>query len=194
MLEESKVVYRILCTLARRLVALALLLIFSPILFVFAVFIYIESRESPIFIQDRLGLDGQRFRIVKLKTFYSINTVANNQVGFTKIGNFIRRYRIDELPQLINIILGQMNFIGPRPEIVNRAEDIQAINSKFKERLAIKPGITGLAQVTLGHTTTYKGSQIKLKLDLYYIRNRGLKTDISILIKTIKVVLKGAGA
>ena len=193
MLEESNVVYRVLCTLTRRLVALALLLIFSPILFVFAVFIYIESRESPIFIQDRLGLDGRKFKIVKLRTFYSINTVANNQVGFTKTGKFIRRYRIDELPQLVNIILGQMNFIGPRPEIVNRAEDIQAINSKFKERLAIKPGITGLAQVTLGYTATNKGSQLKLKLDLYYIRNRSLKTDIRILIKTIKVVLNGSG-
>ena len=166
--------------------ALTLLLIFFPILFVFAVFIYIESRESPIFIQDRLGLDGRRFKIVKLRTFYSINTVANNQVGFTKIGNFIRRYRIDELPQLINIILGQMNFIGPRPEIVSRAEDIQVINSKFKERLAINRALLVWLKNT-GHTTTYKGSQLKLKLDLYYIRNRSLKTDISILKKQLKL-------
>ena len=193
MLEKSNVVYRIFCTLIQRSLALALLLIFAPVLFVFAIFIYIESRENPIFIQDRLGLDGRKFKIIKLRTFYSINTVANNMVGFTKTGNLIRRYRIDELPQLVNIILGQMNFIGPRPETVCRAEDIQARNSKFKQRLVVKPGITGLAQVTLGHTTSYKGSRIKLRLDLYYIRNRSIKTDTSILIKTIRVVLKGAG-
>ena len=170
-----------------------MLLIVAPILFVSSVFIYIESKENPIFIQDRLGLNGQKFTIIKLRTFYSINTVANHQVGFTKTGNLIRRYRIDELPQLVNIILGQMNFIGPRPEIVSRAEYMQTQNTRFKERLAIKPGITGLAQVTLGHTKSQKGSQIKLRLDLYYIRNRSIKTDTSILIKTIRVLLNGAG-
>ena len=86
-----------------------------------------------------------------------------------------------------------MNFIGPRPEIVCRAEYIQAKNSKFKERLLVKPGLTGLAQVTLGHTTSHKGAQLKLKLDLYYIRNHSIKLDFSILLKTIKVVLTGAG-
>lgn len=173
------------------------LIISIPIIIVFGLLIKKED-DGPIFYkQDRLGKDGKIIFIYKLRSM-KINSEKNdslwtekNDPRVTNIGKFIRKSRIDEIPQFFNILKGDMSMIGPRPERPNLTMEFNERIPGFINRLVIKPGLTGYAQVNGGYDISVED---KIKKDLYYIKNRNLFLDISILLKTIKVVLTGEGA
>ncbi|MCM3253611.1 sugar transferase [Priestia aryabhattai] len=179
------------------LFALVCLIITSPILLLFCLVIKLESKGPAFFLQERVGIHGRSFHIIKLRSM-NVNAEKNgaqwavkNDPRVTKVGAFIRKTRIDEIPQLINILKGDMSLIGPRPERPVFTEEFDKQILGFKKRLAVKPGITGWAQVNGGYDIT---PHEKLNLDLHYIRNLSIILDIKIILKTIKVMLTGEGA
>jgi exopolysaccharide biosynthesis polyprenyl glycosylphosphotransferase len=173
------------------------LIVASPIILLFCLLIKLESRGPIFFLQERVGLNGKLFYIIKLRSM-NIDAEKNgaqwamkNDPRVTRVGSFIRKTRIDELPQLINILKGEMSLIGPRPERLVFTEKFNKDISGFYKRLAIKPGITGWAQVNGGYNSTPRE---KLSFDLYYIQNMGILIDLLIVIRTLKVIITGEGA
>ena len=162
-----------------------------------ALFIILETKGNPLYIQERVGLNGKRFKIYKLRSMYSdaekdgYQWAMKNDVRITKVGHFLRKSRIDELPQLLNILKGDMAIIGPRPERPEFVEEFLQEIPEFNDRIKIKPGITGWAQVNGGYELTPKE---KLEFDKYYIDHESLYLDTLILLKTIQVVFTGYGS
>jgi len=173
-------------------------LIFAvPIILLFSILIVIETPGSPFYIQQRVGRKGEYFYLIKLR---SMRTDAEkdgakwaeaNDPRVTKIGGFIRKTRIDELPQLLSVLKGDMSIIGPRPERPCFTAQFDKEIAGFSNRLAVKPGLTGLAQINGGYNITPKE---KLKYDLEYIANLNFLLEMKILVKTVKVILTGEGA
>lgn len=174
------------------------LIISLPILFVFGILTKMTS-EGPIFYkQERVGLSGKTFMVIKLR---SMRTGAEDKTGavwaekddprVTNVGRFMRRTRIDELPQFINVILGDMSLIGPRPERPNFTESFTRDIPYFSRRLRVKPGITGYAQVHGGYDIS-PGE--KAKLDNFYIEHMSMSMDLRIIWDTLKVIFSGDGA
>lgn len=168
-----------------------------PFVLFFIALIKIDSPGPALFIQERVGLNGKIFNIYKLRTMRmdaEINGpqwASTDDPRITKLGHFLRKTRIDELPQFVNVLRGDMSLVGPRPE---RAFFLVKFNHEvpgFTNRLTVKPGLTGWAQVNGGYELTPKE---KLVLDLHYIEHRSIMLDIQIMFKTIKVVLTGEGA
>jgi len=164
---------------------------------IIGILIKIESPGPVFYKQVRVGLHGNYFNVIKLR---SMKVDAENNGAqwaekddprVTKIGKFIRRTRIDELPQLWNVLVGDMSLIGPRPERPMFTAQFNEEIPGFVERLKVKPGITGWAQVNGGYDLTPKE---KLILDKYYINNMNFLLDLKIIIKTIKIVITGYGA
>ena len=176
---------------------LILLMLAVPICILACIAIYIELRVNPIYTQKRVGLNGRVFKIYKLRSMYidaekdGPKWASENDERITKVGRIIRKTRIDELPQLVNILKGDMSFIGPRPERPELIEEFLKNIPDFNDRLLVKPGITGWAQVNGGYSLTPKE---KLEFDKYYIQNRGFKLDLLILLKTIIVIFTRHGA
>ena len=176
---------------------LILLMLSVPICILACIAIYIELRVNPIYTQKRVGLNGYIFKIYKLRSMYidaekdGPRWASENDERVTKVGRIIRKTRIDELPQLVNILKGDMSIIGPRPERPELIKEFIKYLPDFNDRLLVKPGITGWAQVNGGYTLTPKE---KLEFDKYYIQNRGFKLDLLILIKTIMVIFTRHGA
>ena len=174
-----------------------LLILVIPIIILACIAIIVEIRANPFYTQERAGLNGRIFKIYKLRSMYvdaekdGHKWASENDDRITKVVKFIRKTRIDELPQLINIIKGEMSFIGPRPERPEFIQEFLKGIPDFNDRLLVKPGITGWAQVNGGYSLTPKE---KLVLDKYYIENEGFKLDLLILLKTIIVVFTGDGA
>ncbi len=188
-----KIIKRILdllfCTLA--------LIVVVPIILFTCILVRLESKGYPIYSQERIGLNGLRFNVYKIRSMY-IDAEKNgpqwagkNDNRVTKIGNFIRKTRIDELPQIFNILKGEMSIVGPRPEREYFIEKFSRDIPNFRDRLLVIPGLTGYAQVNGGYNIT---PLEKLNLDLKYIENRGVIEDFKIMLKTVKVVLTGDGA
>lgn len=177
--------------------ALLLLIIAVPICILACIAIYVELRMNPIYTQKRVGLNGRVFKIYKLRSMYidaekdGPKWASENDERITKVGRIIRKTRIDELPQLVNILKRDMSFIGPRPERPEFIKEFIKYIPDFNDRLLVKPGITGWAQVNGGYSLTPKE---KLEFDKYYIKNRGFKLDLLILIKTIIVIFTRHGA
>lgn len=176
---------------------LILLMLAVPICILACIAIYIELRVNPIYTQKRVGLNGYIFKIYKLRSMYidaekdGPRWASENDERVTKVGRIIRKTRIDELPQLVNILKRDMSFIGPRPERPELIKEFLKNIPDFNDRLLVKPGITGWAQVNGGYSLTPKE---KLEFDKYYIQNRGFKLDLLILIKTIMVIFTRHGA
>jgi len=176
---------------------LILLMLAVPICILACIAIYIELRVNPIYTQKRVGLNGRVFKIYKLRSMYidaekdGPKWASENDERITKVGRIIRKTRIDELPQLVNILKRDMSFIGPRPERPELIEEFLKNIPDFNDRLLVKPGITGWAQVNGGYSLTPKE---KLEFDKYYIQNRGFKLDLLILLKTIIVIFTRHGA
>lgn len=169
--------------------------VFWPII---ALVIKIESKGPVFFRQIRLGRGNKPFSILKFRTMRvednSFNPTGKNDTRITPLGNFLRKSRIDEIPQIINIFRGDMTFIGPRPERPELAVDLEKSIPYYKQRLIVKPGITGWDQVSGEyHSPSVEDTYKKLQFDLYYIKNRSVFLDISILFKTITTVLKRSG-
>jgi len=173
------------------LFALTLLILVSPIILISALILWIDLGEIPFFKQKRPGLNEKIFEIIKLKTTYSLDRVKKPIVTegdrVSKIGGIIRKLSIDELPQLINILKGEMSFIGPRPLIIDYLE---LYSTDQKRRHSVKPGISGWAQVNGRNQISWKE---KFDLDLYYVDHLSFTLDIKILILTIKKVIKQEG-
>jgi len=173
------------------------LLVGLPLIAIFGILIKLEDNGPITYKQERLGKGGKRFYVYKLRSMrtdaekFGAQWAEKNDPRITKVGKFIRKTRIDEIPQLFNILKGDMSIIGPRPE---RPEFTQEFNEEipgFINRLAVKPGLTGWAQVNGGYDITPKE---KLVEDIYYIKNRSILLDFKIILKTVKVVLTGHGA
>ena len=177
------------------------LIMFIPLIPVITFLIKLDSRGSLFFSQRRVGEGGKEFLIYKLRTMdqdAESKTGAvwaqKNDLRITRMGQLLRKIRIDELPQLYNVLKGDMSFIGPRPE---RPEMIKMLDEKipyYSERHTVKPGITGWAQVKYSYGASLEDAMEKLKYDLFYIKHMSLFLDLLIVLETIKVVLVGRGA
>lgn len=195
-INTSKIYYRRLKRLIDIILALTLLVIMSPIMLLTALIIKLDSEGPTFFLQERLGQRGKAFKIIKFRTMVkdAINCgplwTTKNDPRITRAGRIIRKLRLDEIPQLINIVRGEMSFIGPRPlAYCSEMADIRY----YKYRLLVKPGITGWAQVMYPHGIEAETTPEKLKFDLYYIKNLGFLLDIAIFLKTIRIVVLGRG-
>ncbi|MBA6294086.1 TIGR03013 family PEP-CTERM/XrtA system glycosyltransferase [Colwellia sp. MB3u-70] len=178
-----------------------LLMVTWPIMLMTSLLIKLdEGLKAPVFyFQERVGADGQAFSIIKFRSMRldaeknGAQMASENDDRTTKTGRFIRKYRIDELPQIYNVMLGEMGFVGPRPE---RPEFVQQLIKNipyYNERHNVKPGLTGWAQLKYPYGATENDSFEKLKYDLYYIKHRSFMLDLLILIRTVEVVLFGKG-
>jgi lipopolysaccharide/colanic/teichoic acid biosynthesis glycosyltransferase len=173
------------------------LVIGIPIIAIFGILIKIDDKGPITYKQERLGKCGKSFYIYKLRSMrldaekYGAQWAEKDDPRITKVGKFIRKTRIDEIPQLFNILKGDMGLIGPRPERPNFTVQFNEEIPGFVNRLAIKPGLTGWAQVNGGYEVT---PEEKLIEDIYYIKNRSVFLDFKILLRTVKVVFTGDGA
>lgn len=168
-----------------------------PIILVTSIVIILESPGNPFYLQKRLGLLGKEFKVLKLRSMFldaeknGAQWADKNDSRITRVGQFIRKTRIDELPQLVNVLIGDMSIIGPRPERKIFVDEFVKELPNFPKRMEVKPGLTGWAQINGGYDIT---PEEKLNLDLYYIKNKSIKMDVAILLKTIRIVLTGDGA
>ena len=179
---------------------LGLLLCTSPIMLLTAIAIRVESPGPVIYRQRRVGLFGQDFTVYK---FRSMRTDAEKNGAVwamksdprvTKVGKIIRKTRIDELPQLWNVLKGEMSLIGPRPERPEFVKELEKEIPFYSLRHAVKPGVTGWAQVCYPYGSSVEDSRRKLEYDLYYAKNMSILLDVRIILKTIGVVLFPKGA
>lgn len=186
----------------KRIMDICLTLIFSPVILLlvilFALLVKIDSKGPAFYSQYRLGLDGKEFKLYKLRSMKIDSEsetgaiwAGKNDPRITKIGKFIRKTRIDELPQFLNVFAGQMSIIGPRPERKILSDKFLDDIPNFEDRLAVKPGLTGLAQINGGYENS---PSEKLKLDLKYIQDFSFKQDVKIFFKTFSVIFSGDGA
>lgn len=195
-------------------VAVIGLILAAPLLLVIAVAVKLTSRGPVFYTQTRVGLDqrnpgvgddnrrrvkdigGKPFRIYKFRTMHVDAEASGNAVWatpsdprLTPVGGFLRQYRLDELPQLLNVLKGDMNIVGPRPERPQLFETLRQDVADYQYRQRAKPGITGLAQINQQYDASLDDVRQKVLYDLDYLRRRSLATDIKIMIKTVPVVL-----
>jgi len=175
-------------------------IVFLLLLPIVALVIRLDSPGNVFYTQIRMGLNGQAFRIVKFRTMVKdaekgqgavFSKVGDPRV--TRVGRFMRKTRLDELPQVINVLRGEMSVVGPRPE---RPEHVKRLTQKipfYRTRLVARPGLTGWAQVQYSYGSDDEDALVKLEYDLYYIRNQSLALDLNIMIRTVGKVLKMAG-
>lgn len=164
-----------------------------------AILIFLESGDKTFFKQIRIGKKGKPFSIYKFKSMTG-NPPENDPLlsisesaRITKIGRFIRKYRIDEFPQFINVLIGEMSIVGPRPERQFFLDDIIIYIPKYKELLNLKPGITSLGQIKYGYADNLEQMLKRAKYDLIYLDNLNFWTDIKLILSTIVVVFQGKG-
>jgi len=183
----------ILCVLAALPFAL-------PLMLITAIAIRLESAGSVLFVQNRVGQGGREFKIYKfrsMRTDSEQNGAQLAQVGdsrITRVGSFIRKTRLDELPQFFNILKGDMSLIGPRPEQKVFVEQFEKSIPFYQYRHIVKPGLSGWAQVTQGYAGNTDETQVKIEHDFYYIKHFSFSLDVLIIFKTVKIILTGFGA
>lgn len=176
------------------------LLIFA-VLFPFLSFAILIDSGLPIFYsQDRLGRGGQRFKIYKFRSMRNdaemdgiASITAENDPRVTRVGSFLRRTRLDELPQFWSVLTGEMSLVGPRAERPGLVNEYQKQIPFYRARLLVKPGLTGWAQINYGYVASVTETVIKLEYDLYYIKHRTLSMDLAIILRTIGTVLRRTG-
>ncbi len=180
--------------------SLALLLLTFPIIALFALIVKLDSKGPAFFRQQRVGLYGETFHLVKLRSMRTdaekdgAKWASENDPRVTRIGRFIRKVRIDELPQTWCVLMGQMSFVGPRPEVPQFVDDLQEEIQFYGERHMVKPGITGWAQINYPYGASTEDSRKKLEYDLYYAKNYTPFLDLVILLQTVRVILWPEGA
>lgn len=180
--------------------SLILLILSSPITLAFMIAIKLDSKGPVFYLQERMGLNGKIFKIVKFRTMVQDAEKVSGPVWstkddprITKVGKFIRKVRIDEIPQAVNVLMGDMSFVGPRPERPYFVEKLSEEIPLYKRRLKVRPGITGWAQVKHKYDETIEDVKMKLRYDLFYIENMSLRMDFKIIFRTVFVVLFGKG-
>jgi sugar transferase (PEP-CTERM system associated) len=172
-----------------------------PLFVALAIGIKLESRGPVFFRQERMGQAGKVFRLLKFRTMYEEAEgetgpvwAKENDPRVTRVGHFLRRSRLDEFPQIVNVIKGEMSFVGPRPERPYFVNILQKRIPFYIQRLSVKPGITGWAQIRYPYGSTVDETVQKVEYDLYYVKNMSLFLDALILLSTVQVVLFGRGA
>jgi sugar transferase (PEP-CTERM system associated) len=191
--------------LIKRLVGFVLssimLVLISPLILVVTIVIKLESKGPVLFRQERVGEDGEIFTVYKFRSMRADAEAVSGPVWaeeddprITKVGKIIRKLRIDELPQLWNVLKGDMSFVGPRPERPFFVEKLKKTIPYYNERFAVKPGVTGWAQVKYPYGATEQDALEKLKYDLYYIKNMSLFMDLMVIFHTVKIVLLSRGS
>ena len=179
----------------------ALLVIAFPVILIAALLVYLESGGPVFYRQERVGLGGRVFTLYKLRSMYrdaepdgTPYWAKADDDRTTMVGRFIRKMRIDELPQVYNVLRGEMSFVGPRPERPAFVEQLERQIPYYALRHSAKPGITGWAQVRYAYGASVDDAIEKLQYDLYYVKNRSLFLDVMILLATVEVVVWGRGA
>lgn len=178
--------------------ALMLMTVSLPLMMIFAVLIHLESRGGAVYKQPRVGLNERIFTLYKFRTMYQ-NTdskgiyTSENDKRVTRVGRFLRKMRLDELPQIFNVIKGDMSLIGPRAEWTECVKRYENVIPFYHLRHLVKPGITGWAQVYYPYGDSVDDAKEKLQYDLYYIKNYSFFLDIAIIFKTVRIVLFGKG-
>jgi exopolysaccharide biosynthesis polyprenyl glycosylphosphotransferase len=175
------------------------LIVLAPLFALIALAIKLESKGPMFFIQDRLGLHAKPFRLVKFRTMRVVDApksewVLDNSDRITRVGKWLRTFRLDELPQFLNVIRGDMNLVGPRPHPVSNTELFGEGIPYYSLRSAVRPGITGWAQIRLGYANNLEEETEKMRYDLYYIKHLSFWLDVRILFDTVKTVLFGQGS
>lgn len=188
-----------LINLIDTLAALALAILTLPILLVSLLWVVLVDGGNPFFIQMRIGMHGKAFRILKIRTMHhdrhgKARFCAEEDDRILPGGQLLRKTRIDELPQLVNVLLGDMALVGPRPEQPAFVEAFEKEIPHYSERHAVKPGITGLAQIHQGYVDSLNGTRHKLRYDLLFIQKRSLGLWFRVVFGTVRVVLFGHGA
>ncbi|SCX96464.1 TIGR03013 family XrtA/PEP-CTERM system glycosyltransferase [Desulfoluna spongiiphila] len=182
-------------------VSTILLILFSPVMLVAAIFIKLDSRGPLLFAQERLGKGHKPYRLFKLRSMVENAEkesgpvwALKNDTRVTRVGLFIRKWRVDELPQLFNVLKGDMSLVGPRPERAHFVKQLETELPYYAERFTVRPGVTGWAQVRYGYGDSVEDAMEKLNYDLFYIKNMSLFMDIVIIFRTVRTVLFGVGA
>jgi exopolysaccharide biosynthesis polyprenyl glycosylphosphotransferase len=182
------------------LVSLGLVVLTLPLMLLTALLIRLDSSGPILYRQERVGLGGKPFTLLKFRSMRADAEARGpawaqaQDPRVTRVGQFIRKTRIDELPQLLNVLRGEMSFVGPRPERPHFVEQLASVIPHYRERSRVKPGLTGWAQVNYPYGASIEDARMKLSYDLYYVRNRSLLLDILILIATVRVILFQEGA
>ena len=182
-------------------VAFLALTVISPILTIIAIAIKLDSKGPVFFSQERVGLNGKPFNVIKFRTMIQDAEADTGPVWateadprVTKVGRVLRHLRLDEIPQAINILKNEMSLVGPRPERKFFVDKISKLYPLYPRRHQVKPGITGWAQVKQGYDTTLEASRLKLKYDLFYLENISLRLDFKIIMYTVYVMFTGSGS
>ena len=182
------------------LCVLAVLPFALPLMLLTAIAIRLESAGNVLFVQNRVGQGGREFKIYKfrsMRTDSEQNGAQLAQIGdsrITHVGSFIRKTRLDELPQFFNILKGDMSLIGPRPEQKVFVEQFEKSIPFYQYRHIVKPGLSGWAQITQGYAGNTDETQVKIEHDFYYIKHFSFSLDVLIMFKTVKIILTGFGA
>ncbi len=175
------------------------ILITSPIMLLAAIAVRLNSKGPAIFRQARVGEHGKLFTVYKFRSMFdgsdkiALSPAEHGDPRVTRVGKWLRRTRIDELPQLFNIVKGDMAFVGPRPFVPEQEEECAAQIPFYRERWLVKPGATGWAQINRGYNATLEDNKEKLAYDLFYIKNVSLGLDLFIMFSTVKILLLGRG-
>jgi len=177
------------------------LIVALPVMAIVALAIRLDSPGPAVFRQKRVGQNGKIFVLYKFRTMVNgsdqdenLRPATANDCRFTRVGRILRRTRLDELPQLFNILRGDMHFVGPRPFVPNQEQECLEQIPYYRQRWAVKPGATGWAQINRGYCATIEDNKEKLAYDLFYIRNLSIGLDLLILFQTMKILLLGQGS
>jgi lipopolysaccharide/colanic/teichoic acid biosynthesis glycosyltransferase len=182
-------------------ISLSLVAIFFllPVYLISAIMVKVTSQGPIFFLQERIGMNNRPFQIIKFRTMY-VNSEANgpqlsssNDPRITKVGRFMRKTRLDEFPQFINVILGHMSLVGPRPERQYYIDQIIAVEPQYLLLNTVRPGITSWGQVKYGYAENVEQMLDRMKYDLLYLNNRSIALDLKILFYTVAIVLKAKG-
>ena len=183
------------------IISLTMLILFSPLVIVTAILIKIDSPGPVLFSQERVGKNKEPYMLYKFRSMVEDAEkqsgpvwASDNDKRTTRVGRIIRKWRIDEIPQLWNVLKGDMSFVGPRPEREFFVQQLEEIIPYYGERFSVKPGITGWAQVCYGYGASVDDTVEKVNYDLFYIKNMSSFMDMMIILRTIKIVLFGKGA
>jgi exopolysaccharide biosynthesis polyprenyl glycosylphosphotransferase len=206
-IEESYIIEKIvwhepkfsiaLKNLIDKMVSLLIILITLPIWIIVPIIIKISSRGPIFYIQKRIGYRGRPFYLIKFRTMiedaekFGPQWAQENDPRVTPVGKILRKTHLDELPQLINILKGEMSFVGPRPERPEFVEELRQKIPFYDLRHLVKPGLTGWAQLNFRYGASIEDAREKLEYDLYYIKNRSLILDLAIILKTLSIILRG---
>jgi exopolysaccharide biosynthesis polyprenyl glycosylphosphotransferase len=180
-------------------VAVAGLVLLAPLLAAIAMAIRYDSQGPIVFVQERIGREGRPFKLLKFRTMrprdgQRSEWVQDNSDRITRIGKWLRRFRLDELPQLVNILQGEMNLVGPRPHPTCNQEIFMERIAYYGLRSIVRPGVTGWAQCRYGYANNIEEETEKMRYDLYYIKNRSLRLDFGILMQTTGIMVLGQGS